>query len=520
MRIFTIAFIFWVCVAQVGAQVVFQKIYEPMKNSEAWYVNQTTDGGFIMTGTTQVPNGDENVYVLKTAFDGTLQWTKIFGDLPYNDWGNSIQQTSDKGFIICGWTNSFGALRTDIYFIKIDSSGNLQWSKTVGGGDFDYGLSVCQTSDGGYIAAGKSCSFGDPTGDMYLVKLDSYGNLRWTRTFGGPREDGANSVQETFDKGFIIAGYTYSFNDPDNGNENVMVVKTDSQGTLQWAQRYGDSGKDVAYAIRQVSDSGYIICGMSGSCADINGDMYLLKTQSNGNLQWGYSYGGPKEDKAFMVQQTRDGGFFMAGYSEQDSSDYDVYAVKTFSNGHLEWSKRYGGTMYDLAFGGAQTSDGGFVLAGMTDEFGIGVDDVYLVKTDSNGNSRCHEYDVPTTVGSGVSWDNVNAQEGWGGVENTVTTQLWSAGNEITLCTNVGIGEPDTARGLILSPNPSHGLFTLSGLTGTSEIKIYNSLGEKVFSGKIFSSGTRVDLSDKPRGIYFVQVMSEKESSTQKMIIE
>jgi serine/threonine protein kinase len=301
-----------------------------------------------------------------------------------SDGAFSVQQTTDGGYIVAGWTSSSGAGSEDAYLIKTDSYGQLQWSKTYGGSEYDDAYSVQQTTDGGYTVAGWTYSSGAGRDDVYLIKTDSYGQLQWSKTYGGSKNDAATSVQQTTDGGYIVAGWTLSSG---AGGEDVYLIKTDSYGQLQWSKTYGGSRNDAAFSVQQTADGGYIVAGGTYSSGAGDEDVYLIKTDSYGQLQWSKTYGGLKDDQAYSVQQTRDGGYIVAGWtSSSGAGSKDVYLIKTDSYGQLQWSKTYGGSGADCAHSVQQTKDGGYIVAGVTSFSGAGSFDVYLIKTDSFGN--------------------------------------------------------------------------------------------------------------------------------------
>ena len=188
---------------------------------------QTSDGGYAIAGaTTSFGAGELDVYLVKLDANGNLQWTKTIGG-PEIEEGNSLLQTSDGGYVIAGYTASFGAGKADVYLVKLDANGNIQWTKTIGGKDEDVGTSLIQTSDSGYAIAGVTKSFGAGKADVYLVKLDANGNLQWTKTIGGETFDSGSSIIQTSDGGYAIAGTTRSFG---AGEKDVYVVKLDKNG--------------------------------------------------------------------------------------------------------------------------------------------------------------------------------------------------------------------------------------------------------------------------------------------------
>jgi hypothetical protein len=247
-----------------------------------------------------------------------------------DDRGYSIQQTSDGGYIIAGITNSFGAGNYDVYLIKTNSLGDTLWTHTYGGDIDDWGYSVQQTSDGGYIVAGHTSSFGAGPYDVYLIKTNSLGDTLWTRTYGGDFIDWGYSVQQTSDGGYIITGYNYSFADV----TDVYLIKTNSVGDTIWTRTYGGTSYDVGYSVQQTSGGGYIIAGYTSSFGAGNYDVYLIKTNSVGDTLWTHTYGGTANDVGLSVQQTSDGGYIIAGITNSfRTGNYDVYLIKTNSNG-------------------------------------------------------------------------------------------------------------------------------------------------------------------------------------------
>ena len=167
------------------------------------------------------------MYLVKTDSSGQNQWQKTFGG-PKRDVGMSLQQTEDNGYIICGYTSSYGSGDWDVYLIKTDSSGNLKWEKTFGGSERDAGYSILQTADGGYVLCGYTKSFGSGDRDVYLLKIDPSGNKQWQETYGGTDFDVGLSVQQTPDGEYVICGETKSYG---SGNKDVYLIKTNSNAS-------------------------------------------------------------------------------------------------------------------------------------------------------------------------------------------------------------------------------------------------------------------------------------------------
>jgi len=263
-----------------------------------------------------------SVATLTLAQPPDTLWTRTYGGTN-DDYAYSVRQTTDGGYIVAGWTDSFGAGSDDFYLVKTNNQGDTLWTRTYGGSEVEEAYSVQQTLDGGYIVAGTTNSFGAGTDDFYLVKTNSQGDTLWTRTYGGSAHDIAYSVQQTADGGYIVAGYTSSF----GADDDFYLVKTNSQGDTLWTLTYGGVEDDWTYSVQQTTDGGYIVAGVTHCAGNLNS--YLVKTDSQGDTLWTCTYGGSSPDYACSVQQTSDGGYVVAGYTESfGAGNYDFYLVK------------------------------------------------------------------------------------------------------------------------------------------------------------------------------------------------
>jgi hypothetical protein len=348
-------------------------------------VVQTSDGGYALAGFTDSSGaGSFDFYLVKTDSVGNQNWTQTYGGSG-DDEAYSLVQTSDGGYALAGYTSSFGAGYYDFYLVKTDSAGNTQWSKTYGGPGDDEAYSLIQTGDGGYALAGYTDSFGGGGYLFYFVKTDSSGTMLWNKTYGGPGESEAYSVIQTSDGGYALAGYTDSSG---TGGFDFYLVKTDSVGNMQWNKTYGGVGDDEAYSLIQTSDDGYALAGYTGSTSVGVNSFWLVKTNSIGDLQWSQTYGSTGDSEAYSLVQTSDGGYALGGFTDAvGAGGYDVWLVKTDSAGGVQWSQTYGGPSDDFAYSLIKTSDGGYALVGYTDSSGTGGFDFYLVKTSSSGSS-------------------------------------------------------------------------------------------------------------------------------------
>jgi len=392
---------------------------------------QTSDGGYAIAGfTSSFSAGIDDVYVVKLDANGNLQWTKTIGG-PESEIGNSLIQTSDGGYAIAG-SISIGAGEKDVYVTKLDVNGNLQWTKTIGGPKGDEGYSLIQTSDGGYAIAGYTKSFGAGDWDVYVVKLDANGNLQWTKTIGGPETEWGNSLIQTSDGGYVIAGGTDSFG---AGETDVYVVKLDANGNLQWTKTIGGENWEAGHSLIQTSDGGYAIAGGTISFGIRESDVYVVKLDAKGNLQWTKTIGGPGYEIGLSLIQTSDGGYAIAGYTGSfGAGGHDVYVVKLDANGNLQWTRTIGGPESEEGHSLIQTSDGGYAIAGTTISFGAGVLlDVYVVKLDKNGDACC-AVSQTSQVGSGGTLGSPTPSIGSGGTLTAPTPSTSSGGTLTNQC--------------------------------------------------------------------------------------
>jgi len=359
---------------------LFAKTFGGSENDLGHSVQQTSDGGYIVAGHTYSFGNGNEFWLIKSNSNGNEEWNQTYGGAE-SDIGRSVQQTINGGYIITGFTYSYeGSQR--VYLIKTNSVGAEEWSKTFGGSVDDGGYSVQQTTDGGYIVLGHTSSFGNGGQDIYLIKTNSEGIEAWTKTYGGSGNEFGYSVQQTSDGGYILTGNTSSYG---NGDNDVWLIKTDSEGTEEWNKTFGGENDDRGYSVQQTTDGGYIIAGYTNSDLGSN-DVWLIKTDANGNEQWNKTYGGDGSDYGYSVQQTTDGGYIIVGVTAPTGNG-NVWLIKTATNGIEQWNKTFGGSVHDYGYSVQQTTDGGYIITGATTSFGNGGHDVWLIKTDSEGNT-------------------------------------------------------------------------------------------------------------------------------------
>ncbi len=408
-------------------------------------------------------------------------WTKTYGGIE-NDRGRSVQQTTDGGYIVAGGTYSYGNGESDVYLIKTDSLGDTLWTKTYGGTEYESGISIQQTTEKGYIIAVFTAAADN---DVYLIKTDSLGDTLWTKTYGDTNNNTCRSVQQTIDGGYIVVGLTHA----PFPNDDVYLMKTNFYGDSLWARTYRRNVLNIGMSVQQTTDGGYIVAGgTEGWGAEAIYDVYLIKTNYFGDTLWTKTYGGTEDDIGYSVQQTTDGGYIVAGYTySYGEGERDVYLIKTDSLGDSLWTRTYGGAGDDRGYSVQQTTDGGYIVAGSTGDF-------YLIKTDSTGDT------LWTGTYGGSSNDNGYSvqQTTDGGYIVVGETYSYGTGNYDVYLIKIkpessGIKEKISSGLLSLSlidPNPfttkTTVKYTLTKATDVS-ISIYNLLGQevkKLYSGK------------------------------------
>ena len=509
------------------------------------------------------------------------QWDKTFGG-SNPDRLKALQQTSDGGYILGGESasgitgNKSQACQgaNDYWVVKLDASGNKTWDKTFGGSDQDRFISIQQTSDGGYILGGssgsgisvdKSQASKGGTYDYWVVKLDASGNKIWDKTIGGSNRDELNSLQQTSDGGYILGGSSDSGVSGDKnqicrGGYDYWVVKLDASGNKIWDKTFGGSAFDELYSLQQTSDGGYILGGSSDS--GVSGDKsqgtkggkdyWVVKLDANGNKTWDKTFGGSVGDELTSLQQTSNGGYILGGWSEsgisgdktqatQGISDY--WVIKLDASGNKTWDKTFGGSVYEKLFSLQQTSDGGYMLGGMShssisgdkSQASQGYYDYWIVKVDASGN-KMWDKTIGGSNGDALLDLRRTSDGGYilGGESNSPLSgdksQPSQGGDDfwiVKLAADVtGIKEPETNFAVSISPNPNQGKFTLqlNNLSAPkAEVTVSDLLGRVVLQQPLTVSNNQISEEltlPNAKGIYLLQVKVGEQILTRKIVVE
>ena len=339
---------------------------------------QTADGGYALGGYTRsFGAGESDFWLVRTDENGDSLWSRTYGG-KVNDGCYSLIQTTDGGFALAGYTSSFGAGQHDFWLVRTDENGDSLWSHTYGGQRSDACYIHFQTSDGGYVLAGYSNSFGAGDFDFWLVRTDENGDSLWSRTFGGQDWDMCESLVQTADGGFALAGFTSSFG---SGEYDFWLVKTDKNGDSLWSRTYGGQNIDYCNSLVQTSDGGYALVGDTDSFGAGRDDFWLVRTDENGDSLWSRTYGGGGNEWCNSLVQTEERGFALAGMTWSiGAGEGDFWLLRTNENGDSLWSRTYGGQNQDNCSSLILTTEGGYALAGGTQSFGAGEYDFWLVK--------------------------------------------------------------------------------------------------------------------------------------------
>ena len=491
--------------------IEWQRTYGGTGPDTAFEITSTNDGGYFIVGNSNTDNngdvtgnqGFNDFWVVKTSSVGAIQWQKSLGGTD-QDYGQSGSQTTDGGYIVAGYTGSndgdvSGNNGTiDFWVVKLDGSGNIEWQNALGGSDHDYAREVRQTADGGYIVVGFTYSTnGDVIGnhgdaDYWVVKLDASGNLQGQKTLGGTFGDEGDSIQQTADGGYIVAGHSFSSDgDISSGNQGLRdywIVKLDSSGNIQWENSMGGSATEYAQSVMPTSDGGYIVGGeTSSNDGDVTGhqgssDYWVVKLNSTGTAEWQKTFGGSLNDEGNDIVQDIDGGYLIAGRSGSNDGDVtgnhgspDFWVVKLNASGSLIWQKSLGGSSDDSAESIQLTPDGGFILVGYTGS--------------SNGD--------------------VTGNHGF--------LDYWV----VKLSGNLGITEFNQNINLVLYPNPAKEQLTIVGDAPFIYGRISDALGRRIETLEFSNDFTNVlDISRLKAGFYFLEVQTAENIKAVKSFIK
>lgn len=445
----------------------FEKYYDFGAAETGYCVQQTPDSGFVVCGFQGISLFSSKIVVMKTDKNGILEWNKLFGDGSNDQYAYHIINCSAGGYAVVGYRTGIGFVR-DIYVLRLDINGDTLWTKQYGTPFIEEGSSIKETADSGFVI-----SYIDDNDSTGILKIDSVGNLLWWKKYYLNNGAYFKDVATLSTGGYLLSGVVQT---GAGLLSQAILMRTDSVGDSLWVKTFGGIGGDEFYEAHQTIDGNLIAGGISGTTVITPYNIFLVKTNMNGDTIWTNSFGSPLEEGGYSISNCQDGGYIIAGIVTQasSSSQYDLYLAKADSNGDSIWSKQYGGALSEYGHSVQQTFDGGFVFCGTTGSLDPDGAGVYLVKTDSLGSMII-------------------------GIDELAKENLE----------------------LSIFPNPTDGVIHLRfDILSDFEIEIINELGQIIFSEKIGDTSPEksIDISSFQNGIYFLKVQGKQSYGVKKII--
>lgn len=498
------------------SQETFHKNYgtsEP-ENCDAYLkgaVCITTDNGYAFcAGTVGFNTTMQNIYFIRTNQFGDTLFTRVF-DSGAGEWGNTISQTSDGGFVIAGW-GDYG-----MYVMKTDEYGDPLWNKSFDANPFtSETMSLEITDDDGLIMAARSLN------DLYggrIIRTDMNGDTLWARGYGQSSYDHFTSCMPTSDNGFIAAGRCLISSN--NSGYDVLLSKLDASGNLEWSKFFGGPEADYARDVQQCPDGGYVMCGRTVSSGNTF-EVLVIKTNSSGEMIWSKTYGGSQGDEGYNIELTSDGGYVVCANTYSFNNGYnDIYVIKLDEDGNMQWSRTYGSNGNDYGCDIKQTTDGGYIITGSEANIGAGYADLTLIKTDVTGFSNCLET-TPATIQTDVT---SNIQTGAVNLNVYYGCEIFPAMNFIVQSRGVvtehcmaitGIGE-NVDQQFHIFPNPTEGRINIDIQQTVKNIEIHSATGDRVYNSASLNDKI-IDISNLANGYYIISLTMENEVIRERVV--
>ena len=496
----------------------FQRVFGDGGDERAHAVQTTSDNGYVIIGeTNSYGAGNKDLFVMKLDINGVTQWTKTYGSTSLDDGSSaSIVQTMDGGYLIGGHTESFGAGSSyDGYFLKLDGLGNIQWEQRATGSSYESIRDLKELSNGDFILLGNASSIGTGAISTYAIRLSSTGVVLWSKAYGAPAQEQGYSVMELSNGDLILSSGTNSYG---SGILDELLIRIDNMGNIIWSKYYGGGGTDILYSTKMLSDGNIIAVGVTDSYGAGGDEILLSKIDTGGNLIWTKTYGGINTDRGEDVEENKNGEIIIAGYTNSyGSGGYDKLLISVDNNGNINWSKTYGGTGDDEVDRWAKAmtiaSDTGIVIVGGTKSFGFGDDEVYVIKTNSCGESYCNEQSVVlSTASQSPSFGIAPLTVTNGGTfSNTVSISSQINFNENLLCDSnlVSINKEIATKDIFtIYPNPFSNILSIymPQKNKDVDIQIVDVTGKLVldYNKQVKSGKVELYVQNLQTGVYFI----------------
>lgn len=500
MKTLTLTLVACLSCAFARSQMTFEKVYGG-SGDRANSIVQTSDGGYILAGSTSnFASGGTDVHIVKTGVNGDTAWTRSFGSASiYSDYANCIRQTSDGGYIVAGRTDDLGPGGQDAYLLKLNSTGDTSWTHAYGSLNNDWANAVEQTQDGGYIIAG-----GYQTGVGYfIIKTDANGDTTWTREYGTQSNDVAVSVIED-GSAFMVGGSKW------NGTGFVFnISKLNSGGDEIFSRSYTCSVGATCNLTSMIktSDGNFLLAGYENGYGN-GSSIYLVKVTPAGDTIWTRTYAANGFEYAYDVKNTLDGGYIITGSTQSAGID-KALLMKITSGGNISWQKSFGGSSYAYGYSVVQAVDSGFVLAGNIYESSGSPRGMYLIKTDPLGNS-CSSTSTSLTISYPPTTEVLLTTYRYTGVGYMRTSSLVRRGSAVTVvCFSNAIADENNSQDIKVYPNPSGGnlILDLGTTGGNALITLYDQCGRVIRNYSIVSAQQLIiERGDLVAGNYFIEV--------------
>lgn len=438
---------------------------------------QTKDNGYLLLGNKTGFMGNTDVYIVKINSTGKIVWDKAFGDTQIN-WAEDFIQTSDKAYMITGYTTSGENNDYDILIMKIDTSGNLLWKKNYGGEKWDLGHSITETLDKGFLISGETYSEGNGNNDILLLKINSNGDSIWNKSYGGTLHDAAHDITRCQDSSYLITGYTNSYG---NGAFDMYILKVNQLGDTIWTKTIGGPLDDKAFSGIENKNHEIVLTGSTLNYNAKKQDGIIVKTDSIGNYKWERLIGGDNNEEFYEIIENINGGYFITGYTESYgyAGTKDCYSILTNSDGWFIGGPTYGRENFDISKSCIQTSDKGYLTIGSTESLGLGLSNILIVKRDSNTFTNENNYSHFTDI------------------------------------------ETYNEKSIALYPNPVADFLYIKTDHNNpmKEVIMYNTVGSIVYRKNTDSNVSHtISFKDFQKGVYIISITFEKQTIFKKII--
>jgi hypothetical protein len=509
----------------------FQRLFGGPGHERAQTAVPTFDQGILINAATlSFGSGDVDILLIRTDSSGQISWSKTYGSSGYDN-AEYARETSGHSFVCAGRSNSATGSPTSATLFKTDSAGNLDWVKSFGGTANDGFVHFSGTYDNGFAAVGYSATLSSGQNDILLVRTDGNGDTLFTRAYGSAADETGSGILQLPDSGFLICGRQKTTPGPSPVADGLLL-RTDAGGNLLWSISYGDSLWEEFTALQPASDGGFVVCGSTVTFGFGGYDILLMKTDSAGIPQWSKTYGGMKSDAAYDLHTLADSSIVLSGYTESlgyghsrvdDSTN--VFLLKTDANGNIGWMEAYGDGLQDEAYRSNVAADGGFLVSGFTDNYLLNdSSQILLIKTDSAGLTGCHEERVlPADTVFTMPYQQAQLMQLSGiSVSTTAFTELpANPANDDACLFLTGSPVRSPSEPLHVFPNPFQNKFNLDleDAAPGNRLLLYDFLGRRLKEIELHPGNNSIDTEEFSPGLYFIS-LDTKNGSRRQLVIK